>query len=141
MLADCLDREAGEDPATEYQRKSLARADHLGLLHARWADQVKTADHERYLRIVQHALPEEWRGQLSPQATWLYRTMKAAKLEARQNVMVPDEDPDCGYLGQAWPWQERDSDEILQPPKPELRPCAGIERLAGREIPDLEAGA
>jgi len=63
------------------------------------------------------------------------------KLEARQNVMVPDEDPDCGYLGQAWPWQERDSDEILQPPKPELRPCAGIERLAGREIPDLEAGA
>ena len=141
VLADCLDREASEDPATEYQRKSLARADHLGLLHARWADQVKTADYERYLRIVQHALPEEWRGQLSPQATWLYRTMKAAKLEARQNVMVPDEDPDCGYLGQAWPWQERDSDEILQPPKPELRPCAGIERLAGREIPDLEAGA
>ena len=80
VLADCLDREASEDPATEYQRKSLARADHLGLLHARWADQVKTADYERYLRIVQHALPEEWRSQLSPQATWLYRTMKAAEL-------------------------------------------------------------
>ena len=25
----------------EYQRKSLVRADHLGLLHARWADQVR----------------------------------------------------------------------------------------------------
>ena len=35
VLADCLDREAAEDSATEYQRKSLVRADHLGLLHAR----------------------------------------------------------------------------------------------------------
>lgn len=80
VLAGCLDREAGEDSATEYQRKSLARADHLALLYARWADQVKTADRERYQRIVQNALPEEWRGKLSPQATWLYRTMKAAEL-------------------------------------------------------------
>jgi len=80
VLADCLDREAGEDSATVYQRKSLVRADHLGLLHARWTDQVKTADRDRYHRIVQDALPEEWRGKLSPQATWLYRTMKAAEL-------------------------------------------------------------
>jgi len=80
VLADCLDREAGEDSATEYQRRSLIRADHLGLLYARWADQVKAADRERYQRIVQEALPGEWRGQLSPQATWLYRTMKAAEL-------------------------------------------------------------
>jgi hypothetical protein len=57
VLAGCLDREAGEDSATEYQRKSMVRADHLGLLHARWADQVKTADRERYQRIVQEALP------------------------------------------------------------------------------------
>jgi hypothetical protein len=80
VLADCLDREAGEESATAYQRHSLARADHLGLLHARWADQVKAADRERYQQIVQEALPPEWRGQLSPQATWLYRTMKAAEL-------------------------------------------------------------
>jgi hypothetical protein len=80
VLADCLDREAGEDAATEYQRTSLARADHLALLHVRWADQVKTADRDRYHRIVHGALPEEWRGMLSPQATWLYRTMKAAEL-------------------------------------------------------------
>ena len=80
VLAACLDREAGEDAATEYQRKGLARADHLGLLHARWADQVNTADRERYDRTVQEALPEEWRGKRSAQATWLYRTMKAAEL-------------------------------------------------------------
>ena len=88
VLADCLDREAGEDSATEYQRKSLVRADHLGLLHARWADQVKTADRERYQRIVQDALPEEWRGKLSPQATWLYRTMKAAELAGLDTAEV-----------------------------------------------------
>ena len=244
VLAGCLDRLAGEDSATEYQRKSLVRADHLGLLHARWADQVKTADGERYQRIVQEALPEEWRGQLSPQATWLYRTMKAAelagldaaealqpayrriearlaeamddrlaweqitagprrlavaadseisrrnpdkriepirsaeprapehdeitkpqpeakpvepsewatqlaeqrrafqqKLEECQNVLIPDEDPDYGFVGHAWPQQERDPDAILQPPRPELRPCAGVERLAGYEMPEREAGS
>jgi hypothetical protein len=80
VLADCLDRAAGEESATDYQRTSMARADHLALLHARWADQVKTADRERYQRIVHEALPQEWRGQLSAQATWLYRTMKAAEL-------------------------------------------------------------
>lgn len=63
------------------------------------------------------------------------------KLEERQNVMVPDEDPDYGFLGQAWPWQEREPDAVLQPPKPELRPCAGIERLTGYEMPEMEAGS
>ena len=331
VLADCLDREAAEESATEYQRHSLARADHLGLLHARWADQVKTADRERYQQIVQQALPPEWRGQLSPQADpigpepvgsspeqraarhaglaahtrtdsvdvrtlpeaslWHIRdtykaetewapphvgrqlrgirlaaenahqqairsqaaaraaadveiaerhTRMAASAEAlqevcgrieanlaeamedrraweqitagprrvavaadselrrrnpdkqieplrsaeprppeddqititppaeevklpqppewvtqlaeqrrafqeklgeRQNVMIPAEDPDSDYLGQAWPWQQRDPDAIIQPPKPEIRPSSRIEHLAGREIPDLEAGS
>ena len=62
------------------------------------------------------------------------------KLEERQNVLIPDEDPDYGFVGQAWPWQERDPDAILQPPKPELRPCAGIERIAEYEMPEMEAG-
>jgi hypothetical protein len=63
------------------------------------------------------------------------------KLEERQNVMVPDEDPDYGFVGQAWPWQERHPDAILQPPKPELWPCAGVERLTGYEMPEMEAGS
>ena len=62
------------------------------------------------------------------------------KLAERQNVMVPHEDPDYGFLRQAWPWQERDPDAILQPPKPELRPCAGIERIAEYEMPEMAAG-
>jgi hypothetical protein len=78
----------------------------------------------------------EWATQLAEQ-----RRAFQEKLAERQNVMVPDEDPDYGFLGQAWPWQERDPDAILQPPRPELRPCAGVERLTGYEMPDKEAGS
>ena len=76
----------------------------------------------------------EWVTQLAEQ-----RRAFQEKLAERQNVMVPDEDPDHGFLGQAWPWQDRDPDAILQPPRPELRPCGGVERLTGYELPDREA--
>jgi hypothetical protein len=82
------------------------------------------------------AEPPDWVTQLAEQ-----RRAFQEKLEQRQNVMVPAEDPDYDYLGQAWPWQERDPDAILQPPNPEIRPFSVIERLPGREIPDPEAGA
>ena len=82
------------------------------------------------------AKPPEWVTQLAEQ-----RRAFQEKLEERQNVLIPDEDPDYGFVGQAWPWQERDPDAILQPPKPELRPCAGIERIAGYELPEREAGS
>jgi hypothetical protein len=37
--------------------------------------------------------------------------------------MVPAEDPDYGYEGEAWTSHQRaDRDAVLQPPKPELRP-------------------
>jgi hypothetical protein len=78
----------------------------------------------------------EWVTELAEQ-----RRAFQEKLEQRQNVMVPAEDPDCDYVGQAWPWQQRDPDAILQPPKPEIRPFSGTEHRAGREIPDLEAGS
>jgi hypothetical protein len=78
----------------------------------------------------------EWATRLAKQ-----RRAFQEKLAERQNVMVPDEDPDYGFLGQAWPWRERDPDAILQPPRPELRHCAGIERLAGYELPEREAGS
>jgi hypothetical protein len=84
---------------------------------------------------VKPAKPPGWVTRLAEQ-----RRAFQEKLVERQNVMVPDEDPDYGFLGQAWPWQERDPDAILQPPRPELRPCAGVERLTGYEMPDREAG-
>jgi hypothetical protein len=80
------------------------------------------------------AEPPDWVTELAEQ-----RPAFQEKLAERQNIMVPDENPDYGFLGQAWPWQERDPDVILQPPKPELRPREWIEQLAGYELPDREA--
>ena len=45
------------------------------------------------------------------------------QIEERRGVMIPAEDPDYGYEGEAWPaYQRPDRDAVLQPPKPELRP-------------------
>jgi hypothetical protein len=54
------------------------------------------------------------------------------RLEARQGVKVPAEDPDWQDEGEAWPsaWPGRDRDAVLQPPKPEMRPAPEVERQA-----------
>ena len=81
VLADCMDREEREESASEYRRRELANADHLGLVYARWADLAGKADRERYRGLVTDALPEEYRQEdLGPQATWLYRTLRAAEM-------------------------------------------------------------
>jgi hypothetical protein len=41
--------------------------------------------------------------------------------------MVPAEDPDCGYEGEAWPvFRRPDRDAVLQPPMPEMRPSERV---------------
>jgi hypothetical protein len=81
VLADCVDRTEAEPAARAYQQERLANADHLGTLHARWADLIGKADRERYHRLVRDAVPEQFRDNLdTPQATWLYRTMRNAEL-------------------------------------------------------------
>jgi len=81
VLADCMDREEREESASEYQRRELANADHLGLVYARWADLAGQADRERYRGLVMDALRQEYRQEdLGPQATWLYRTLRAAEM-------------------------------------------------------------
>jgi hypothetical protein len=57
------------------------------------------------------AEPREWVTELAEQ-----RRAFQEKLAERQHVMVPEENPDYGFLGPAWPWQERDPAAILQPP-------------------------
>jgi hypothetical protein len=58
------------------------------------------------------------------------RTEFRERLEERQGVMVPAEDPDWQDEGEAWPtaWPTRDRDAVLQPPKPEMRPAPEVER-------------
>ena len=53
------------------------------------------------------------------------------KLEERQGVRVPSEDPDAQDEGEAWPtWFRRDRDAILQPPRPEMTPSPRVVALA-----------
>jgi hypothetical protein len=81
VLADCMDHDDAEPSASDYRRGALANADHLGVLHARWADLAANADRQRYQRLVNQALPEQYRqDDFGPEATWLWRTMRAAEL-------------------------------------------------------------
>jgi hypothetical protein len=62
------------------------------------------------------------------------------KIEERQGLMVPNEDPDWGDLGEAFPaWQASSRDAILQPPKPQITPSARIRQLAQERDTEPEA--
>jgi hypothetical protein len=81
VLADCMDRDDAEPSASHYRLGALANADHLGVLHARWADLAGKLDRQRYHQLVNNALPPEYRqDDFGPEATWLWRTMRAAEL-------------------------------------------------------------
>jgi hypothetical protein len=81
VLADCMDREESEESASEYRQRALANVDHLAVVYARWADLAGEADHERYQQLVNHALPQQYQeDDFGPEATWLWRTMRAAEM-------------------------------------------------------------
>jgi hypothetical protein len=54
------------------------------------------------------------------------------RIDERKGMRIPNQDPDYQDEGEAWPaWPVPERDAILQPPKPEMRPAAGVlERLA-----------
>jgi len=63
------------------------------------------------------------------------------KFEERQGMMLPNEDPDWGDLGEAFPsWNPPGRDAILQPPKPQITPSARILQLAAERDTSPEAG-
>jgi hypothetical protein len=63
------------------------------------------------------------------------------KLEERQALKVPSEDPDFEDLGPAFTaWNPPEKDAILQPPKPEITPSAKILELAREPEADWETG-
>ena len=80
VLADILGRDGTQLSATETRARNLANADHLAVLGAIWAAETKDAQHSRYRDLVMAALPPEYRQELSHQARWLYRTLRAAEL-------------------------------------------------------------
>jgi hypothetical protein len=80
VLADILDRDGAQLSATETRQRNLANADHLAILGAIWAAETRHAHDTRYRGLVMAALPPGYRQELSPQARWLYRTLRSAEL-------------------------------------------------------------
>jgi hypothetical protein len=90
------------------------------------------------LRSAEPAVPQDAEMGEDQEPDWfaklaMQRREFAAKLEERQGVIVPAEDPDWEDEGEAWPLGKAEKEAILQPPKPEIRPAREVERLAGRE--------
>ena len=80
VIADVLDRDGSELSASATRQQNLANADHLAILHAIWTAETRTARDDKYQDLVMAALPPGHRHELSPQARWLYRTLRAAEL-------------------------------------------------------------
>jgi hypothetical protein len=80
VLADVLDRDGAALSASATRHRNLANADHLGILQTIWTAETTGARHNRYRDLVLAALPPGYRQDLSPQARWLFRTMRAAEL-------------------------------------------------------------
>ena len=54
-----------------------------------------------------------------------------AKIEEVQGLRIPNEEPDSGYEGEAWPAElRRERDAILQPPPIEIKPAEPVAELA-----------
>ncbi len=81
VAADILGRDGSELSALETQSRALANSDHLAVLNAMWQGETNGLRANRYRQMVLGALPPEYAANrlLSPQATWLWRTLRAAE--------------------------------------------------------------
>ena len=79
VLADVLDRDGAELSASADPAAHLANADHLAILNAIWKAETRAARTDRYRDLVLAALPPGYRQDLSHQARWLLRTLRAAE--------------------------------------------------------------
>jgi conjugative relaxase-like TrwC/TraI family protein len=80
VLAQVLGRDGRELSATQIRESSLSDADHLAVLYAMWQGEIIPAREQHYRNLVTAALPDGYRGELSPRARWLWRTLRAAEL-------------------------------------------------------------
>ena len=81
VLRDVLERDADDTSATTTLRRALADADHLAALHAIWQGETAGLRRDRYRSCVAAALPagHDPAELDTPQATWLWRTLRAAE--------------------------------------------------------------
>jgi len=80
VLAGVLDRDGQQSSASQTRQQALVNADHLAILHAIWTAETALAREQYYQDLLMSTLPPEYRRELSHQARWLWRTMRAAEL-------------------------------------------------------------
>jgi len=91
VAADILGHDGSEMSALETQDRALANADHLAVLNAMWQGEIAGLNIDRYRKVVLSIVPPQYAadGLTSPQATWLWRTLRgveAAGRDAREVV-------------------------------------------------------
>lgn len=81
VLADVLERDGSEMSALETQWRNLVNADDLAVLNAQWQGETAACTPGATDRSSRAALPPGYESEEfgSPQATWLWRTMRAAE--------------------------------------------------------------
>jgi hypothetical protein len=80
VLADVLERDGQQLSATQTRQRNLSNADHLAILNAMWIGETTAAREQRYQEMLARALPPQYRCEPGHQATWLWRTLRAAEL-------------------------------------------------------------
>jgi Nuclease-related domain len=80
VLSDVLERDAQQLSAHQTQQQALSNADHPAILHAIWTAETSPAREQTSKKLLMDALPLGYRQELSHQAKWLWRTMRAAEL-------------------------------------------------------------
>jgi hypothetical protein len=80
VLAGVLARDGAQLSALQTQEQSFAAAGNLAVLHAQWQAVTSAARTECWRQLMTDALPEAHRGELGPQARWLWRALRTAEL-------------------------------------------------------------
>jgi hypothetical protein len=133
--------------ATAHSRRLAAAADaelrrrypDLRIEPMRSAEPVPIGDIDRNQLTL---APDEKIGEMTAMVRDLAAQRHAfrEKIEERQGLMVPNEDPEWGDLGEAFPaWQAPGRDAILQPSKPQITPSAKILQLLAQHNAEPEA--
>ncbi|MGB6456662.1 MAG: MobF family relaxase [Streptosporangiaceae bacterium] len=80
VLAGVLSRDGAQLSALQTQEQTFATAGNLTVLHAQWQAVTSSARAQHWRQVAMRALPESHRGELGPQARWLWRTLRTAEL-------------------------------------------------------------
>jgi hypothetical protein len=132
-LGEVMEERRLWDTLTQGSRRLAVQAD--SELRRRFPDRKL-----RPLQSAEPSVPDEplaqpgWLAELNEQ-----RRLFREELQARQNVMIPPEDPDWDDEGPAWRAWDAQHDAILQPPKPEIQPAEGVLEAARQRDTEPEA--